>query len=137
LLLETELILYEIKKNLQWSNHFVCIYPTWWITFPAKLKGLFDRAILPGFGFHYHKTDSLWDRLLKGKSARLIATMDGPGFIYTLLGSPGMRAIKYGVLEFCGIHPVRTTIYTKLKSRSEKRKNKWIEKIKKLGTKGQ
>jgi len=135
-IMELEPCLKEFQENIQWANHIVFIFPTWWVTFPGKLKGLFDRAILPGFGFHYHKTDPLWDRLLKGKSARLITTMDGPKFTYKFFGSPGIKAIKYGVLMFCGINPVRTTICARLKSRNEKGKKSWIEKINRFGKKG-
>ena len=59
------------------SDHFVILYPVWWVVMPALLKGLFDRAWLPGSAFRYIKTKTghrtiFWHRLFRGKPARII-----------------------------------------------------------------
>jgi len=125
------------QEDIKWADHLVFIFPDWWGCFPAVLKGFIDRIFLPGFGFKYHKDSPLWDRLLKGKSARIITTMDGPNFLYRFfLCSAGVKIIKRAVLGFCGISPVRTTLIAGVKNLSVVQKEKQIEKIKKLGKKG-
>jgi hypothetical protein len=50
----------------------------WWGSEPAHLKGLLDRVLLPGLTFAYHDDDNWWDKLMEGRSADVIATMDTP-----------------------------------------------------------
>jgi putative NADPH-quinone reductase len=41
----------EAIEDLKWCNSILFVYPTWWSTFPAILKGYFDRVLLPGIAF--------------------------------------------------------------------------------------
>ncbi|HET6522271.1 MAG TPA: NAD(P)H-dependent oxidoreductase, partial [Geminicoccaceae bacterium] len=36
---------------IAWADHLVFVYPTWWGTMPARLKGFLDRVLTPGFAF--------------------------------------------------------------------------------------
>src|SRR5262245_43417292 len=45
--------LQAFQKNVQEADHCVIVYPVWWVGMPALLKGLFDRAWLPGSAFRY------------------------------------------------------------------------------------
>lgn len=56
---------------------------------PARLKGLLDRTLLSGFAFQYVKGKAQPLRLLAGKTARLLLTMDSPVWYYRWwLGDP-------------------------------------------------
>ncbi|MDH5389479.1 MAG: NAD(P)H-dependent oxidoreductase, partial [Gammaproteobacteria bacterium] len=59
---ELEPDLVNAQELMQWSNHIVFIYPNWWGTMPALMKGFFDRAFLPGFAFKYRDNSSFWDK---------------------------------------------------------------------------
>ncbi|SDI57973.1 Flavodoxin-like fold [Paenibacillus naphthalenovorans] len=78
--IELEDDLKEAQEMICWAHHLVFVYPTWWGTMPAILKGFIDRVFLPGFAFKYREHSSLWDKLLTGKSAHLIVTMDTPSW---------------------------------------------------------
>jgi NAD(P)H dehydrogenase (quinone) len=125
------------QASITWAEHIVFIYPTWWGTMPAVLKGFIDRVFLPGFGFSYRRNSSLWDKLLKGKTARLIVTMDTPSwynrFVY---GQPGHRAMKRATLQFCGINPVRITEIGPVRRSSDIARAKWLARVEKLGAEG-
>jgi len=130
--LEPDLI--QAQESILWADHLVLIYPNWWSTFPALLKGFIDRTLLPGFAFRYRSGSLLWDKLLTGRSARLIVTMDTPPWYYWLVyRRPGHNAMKRGILEFCGIRPVRITTIGSLKVSSEKKRLRWLRKVEKLG----
>ncbi|HZG17913.1 MAG TPA: NAD(P)H-dependent oxidoreductase [Candidatus Bathyarchaeia archaeon] len=130
--LEEELI--EAQESIRWADHLVIVYPTWWGTMPAILKGFFDRVLLPGFAYQYRKDSSFWDKLLAGKSARLIVTMDTPAWYNRLIyWHAGHLVMKRNILGFCGIKPVRVTEIGPVNSSSEKQRHKWLEKVKQLG----
>jgi NAD(P)H dehydrogenase (quinone) len=131
---ELEPDLLKIQKDISNADHLVFVYPNWWATFPALLKGFFDRVFIPNFAFKYHEKGLLWDKLLKGKTARLIVTMDTPRWYYCLVNrSAGHNAIKIGILEFCGIKPVKITAITPVKSSDIAKRRKWLDEVETLG----
>lgn len=134
---ELEPDLVNLQKEILIADHLVFVYPNWWGTYPALLKGFIDRVFLPGFAFNYRQDSLLWDKLLKGKSARLIVTMDNPKWYYSLVyKSPGHNSLKKGILQFSGIKPVRIIAFGPVKTSDEKQRRKWIKQIEELGKKG-
>ncbi len=123
------------QEHIKWSNHMVFVYPTWWATPPALLKAFIERTLLPGFAFKYKKSKHVvaWDKYLKGKSARIISTMDTPPWYYKLIiGDPGYKMMK-DILNFCGIKPVAKTYFGSVKMSSGKTRNNWLEKSYDIG----
>jgi putative NADPH-quinone reductase len=130
--LETDLI--RAQELINWAEHIVFVYPIWWAGKPALLKGFIDRVFLPGFSFKYRENSPFWDKYLTGKSARVIITMDAP-VLYNFLvyGNAEQKAMKRGILQFCGIKPVKITTIGSVKTMKSGQIEKWLEKIKKLG----
>lgn len=130
--LEPDLI--KAQELIRNADHLVWFYPNWWATFPAILKGFIDRVFLPGFAFKYRKDSLFWDKLLTNKSARIVVTMDTPPWYYNWInGAPGHKTMKKGVLEFCGISPVRITSFGPVKTASNEKIQKWLNQVYELG----
>lgn len=134
---ELEQDLKQAQKDIKWADHLVWIFPNWWGAYPAIMKGFIDRALLPGFGFKYTGKYS-HKKLLPHKTAHIISTMGGPVLYYRwFLGAPAIRALKKVTLEFCGIRPIKTTMFGGIrKSTNPKRIEKILNKIKTLGSEG-
>lgn len=131
---ELEPDLLKIQQDILQADHLVFVYPNWWATFPALLKGFIDRVFLPNFAFKYRDNSPFWDKLLKGKTARLIVTMDTPKWYYCLVNrNAGHHALKTGVLKFCGIKPVKISAFATVKSSDLKKRKKWLAIVEKLG----
>jgi NAD(P)H dehydrogenase (quinone) len=131
---ELEPDLRRAQELIKWSEHLVFVYPTWWATMPALLKGFLDRTLLPGFAFKYRENSPFWDKFLTGRSARLIVTMDAPAWYdYVFYGHAGKKAMKRATLEFCGVKPVKTTTVGAIKTLKPGQLEKWLEKIERLG----
>ncbi len=131
--LESDLV--KAQELILWSNHIVFIYPNWWGAMPALLKGFFDRAFLPGFAFKYREGSPFWDKLLAGRTAHLIVTMDTPPWYYRwIYRRPGHNEMKRTILGFCGIKVVKITEFAIVRDSLPAIRDKWISMAKKLGT---
>jgi NAD(P)H dehydrogenase (quinone) len=137
---ELEPDLQKFQEFLKWSEHFVIVHPVWWLGMPALLKGLFDRAWLPGSEFRYIKTKAgkrtiFWHRLMKGKTARLIVTSGVSPWIERLFPGSVNSQLKWGILWFAGLS-VRAKWFGPAENVPEDRKARWIAYVRELGNRG-
>lgn len=102
------------QENVLWCNHFVVFYPSWWSTMPALLKGLFDRAWLPGFAYQF-TSDYSWKKLLKGKSATMVVTSDTIPLVQRVIFGDTTNELRNGILWFAGFGPIRVKKFGYLK----------------------
>jgi putative NADPH-quinone reductase/1,4-dihydroxy-2-naphthoate octaprenyltransferase len=124
---ETEPAVADAMDQVAWADHLVFVFPTWWGTMPALLKGFLDRVLMPGFAFEDRDDDEGWDQLLLGRSAHLLTTMDTPAFVYRwIYGSPGLNGLGRATLGFCGIAPVRRSIYGPIKTSDAAGRKRWL-----------
>jgi NAD(P)H dehydrogenase (quinone) len=128
----------DLKKaweKIKWAEHIVWIYPQWWGFMPTILKGFIDRLFLPGFAFDPPEGKSIkWGKLLKGKTAHIIHTMDFPVWYYKLImRDTGIKIMKNQILGFVGIRTIKTTYIAPIKKSSSEFRKKWIDRIEALG----
>ena len=130
--LEPDLV--KAQEMIKWAEHMVWVYPTWWGSMPALLKGFIDRVFLPGYAFNFRKDSPLWDKHLKGRTAHLIVTMGGPPLYYKFaMFSPGIRMMGKGTLEFCGIKVKKKTIIGNIRKLSQEQVDKYSVIVRKKG----
>lgn len=124
------------RHVIEEAEHIVFVFPTWWASMPALLKGFLDRILLPGFAFEEDEASPTGYRgLLKGRTAELVTTMDTPGWVYRLIyGRPGVRAMRTGTLGFCGIKVIRTTRVCEVKTLTDAGIAGKIETVRRLGS---
>jgi putative NADPH-quinone reductase len=127
--------LQDAADAIEACDHLVLVYPTWWGTMPALLKGFFDRVLLPGYAFRYRRDSVWWDRLLAGRSARVITTLDTPPWYNRwIYRDPGISQIRATILEFCGIRPVRVSRLGAVRSSSPAQRERWLALAAELGS---
>lgn len=131
--LEPDLL--KAQEDIKWADHIVVIYPNWWGTMPALLKGFFDRAFVPGFAFKFHKVDLGWDGLLRGRTGRVIITMDTHPFHTRLLFGDFTNELRRAILMFCGVRPVRLSTIGPLPRMSDTKKKAILKKVQSFGRK--
>ena len=131
---ELEPDLLEAQEKLKWADHLVWVYPVWWGSVPAIMKGFLDRILLPGFAFKKRADSVWWDKYFTGKTARLICTLDQPVWYYRwIYGSPSHKAMKKLTMNFIGVKKVRITTIGPIRLSKEAFRMKWLKKIEKLG----
>ncbi|MCV9934339.1 NAD(P)H-dependent oxidoreductase [Flavobacterium sp. LS1R47] len=133
---ELEPDLLESWQKIKRADHLVWIHPVWWGGLPAITKGFIDRLFLPGMAFQYRENSVWWDKLLKGKTAHIITTLDQPGWYYRLFfGRPSVNQLRKSTLEFCGVKPVKVSYIGVIKTSDNNQKEKWLTKVYNLGLK--
>lgn len=126
--------IFNLLALIKWADHLVWIHPVWWGGLPAITKGFIDRIFLPGFAFQYRENSIFWDKLLKGKTARIISTLDQPGWAYHLLfGRPSINQLKKSTLQCSGVKPVKVTYLGIIRNSTSVARKKWLDKVNLLG----
>ncbi|MFP8894540.1 NAD(P)H-dependent oxidoreductase [Chryseobacterium sp. EZn1] len=134
--MELEPDLIKAWEIIQWADHLVWVHPVWWGGFPALMKGFIDRLFLPGMAYKYRENSVWWDKLLKGKTAHIITTLDQPGWYYRLFfGRPSVNQLKKSILEYCGVKPVKVTYVGIIRNSKEEQRSQWLSKVRELGKK--
>lgn len=95
------------QADILWADEIVFFFPLWWYAVPAILKGFMDRVLRSGFAFKYREGKPLPEKLLVGKSAKLVVLSGGPAWFYAVSGNPAIKMMKTS-LKFCGISPVKS-----------------------------
>lgn len=130
---ELEPDLLDAYEKIKWADHLVWVHPVWWGGVPAITKGFIDRLFLPGFTYRTIKNSYKFEKLLKGKTGRIIATLDQPGWFYRLyFKAPSERQLK-GSLTSCGVSPVKVTYKGAVITSDASQREKWINEIRRLG----
>ena len=131
---ELEPDLLDAQEKLKWAEHIVWVYPVWWSSVPAIMKGFLDRVLLPGFAFSKREKSLFCDKCLTGKTARIICTIDQPPWYYRwVYKSPSHFAMKKGTLNFIGIKRVKITAIGPIRLSTEPFRTKWLKKVEQLG----
>ena len=118
----------EILKN---TDELILIFPVWWMSMPAILKGFFDKVMLRGFAYESGKYGI--KGLLSIKSAKMITTAEAPKFLLNIMGF-GMMMRKAN-LGGVGIKNTKWIHYSlRVKGKDEDRK-KFLEKVGKFVSK--
>ena len=132
--LEPDLL--DLQEKIRAADHLVFVYPNWWCTMPAIMKGLFDRMWLPGFAFNFDKVTKKLIQRLTGKTARVIivAGTHSPFQTWWKFGD-FTNEIQYGILEFAGID-TKVTAFGPCDKVDDVCRNDWLVEVEKLAEKG-
>jgi putative NADPH-quinone reductase len=130
--LEADLL--AAQDLLQRAAHVAWFFPTWWGGPPALVKAFIDRAFLPGFAFKNRRGNSLPETLLKGRSSRVVTTMDSPAFWYQLWHRASLHtSFVNATLRYVGFGPVKTTTVYRLRELSAAQRGQWVNRLEALG----
>ncbi len=129
--LEPDLL--DAQQQILWAQRLVLVFPIWWGGVPALLKGFLDRVLLPGFAFRYKRGSPFPEKLLAGRTAHLLVTLDTPPWYFRWFQRmPGLHQIRRTTLAFCGIRPAQTLTFAPVLDSTERRRRSWLEQARTL-----
>jgi putative NADPH-quinone reductase len=122
------------QTTLAWAEHWLVIFPLWMGDMPAMLKGFFEQVLRPGFAFGAGARGPFTEKLLKGKSARIVVTMGMPAVIYRwYFRAHSLKSLERNILGFCGVAPIDETLIGTVAEASNAPHEKWLSTLRKLG----
>jgi NAD(P)H dehydrogenase (quinone) len=122
------------QQLFTWANHVVIAYPNWWGFMPAITKGFIDRIFLPGFAFKNHSGKNFPEKLLSGKSMRMLVTMDTPKWwFYIVYRASQYQIMKNIIFGYVGFKPIRFSTFGFIRKSTDKQRNNWLQQVEQTG----
>lgn len=89
-------------QYILWADHIIFIYPLWWISMPAILKGYIDRVLCKGFAYNFG--DGNYEKLLTSKKVSIITSMGTSYHVYDKCGMTILiKNAMSDIFSFCGM----------------------------------
>jgi putative NADPH-quinone reductase len=121
------------QEAILWADRLLIIYPLWLGAMPALLKGFFEQVFRPDFAFDY-RASGLPAKRLKGRAARIVVTMGMPALAYRwYFGAHSLKSLERNILAFCGIGPIRESLFGMVETAGEGRRRKWLDAMRACG----
>lgn len=115
LYLDTETETY--RKLIRQADYI--IFPIWWSSMPAILKGFIDRVFAKDFAYKYRGIMPVG--LLKGKNAWIINTHDSPAMYAKFFQKDYGKILNKQILKMCGVRTRRHDSLSYIRGSSEKK----------------
>jgi putative NADPH-quinone reductase len=127
----------ESQETIRWADHLLIVYPLWLGSMPALLKAFLEQVFRPGFAIRQSGTGKPWQKLLSGKTARIVVTMGMPAFLYRwYFRAHSLKSLERNILGFCGIGPVAESLVGLVESPNINRREQWLQRMRALGGAG-
>ena len=95
-------VVIEHTHLIQECSTIVFVYPTWWSSMPAILKGWIDRTMLPGVAFSVHpETLKLQPGLINVRQLIGITTFGGPRLASLVIRDNGSKIVTRSLRAIC------------------------------------
>lgn len=123
------------QDAIGWADHIAIFYPLWLGDVPALLKAFLEQVMRPGFAISEGARPGKAG-LLKGRSARIVATMGMPAFFYRFYyGAHSVKSLERNIFKLVGIAPVEHVLIGSVEASAE-RCREWLEEMQALGEAG-
>jgi putative NADPH-quinone reductase len=126
-------IIRQCQESVTWADHMLIVFPLWGGGMPALLKAFFEQLLRPGFAYRAGAGGRM-EKLLAGKSVRIVVTMGMPAFLYRwYFRAHGLKALTRGMLALCGVGPIHETLIGMVEAASDTKIDKLLERMRALG----
>ena len=98
----------EHVELVRTAEAIVFIYPTWWSSLPAILKGWLERVMVPGVGFVFDDANKVQPGLTNVRRIVGISTYGSPRRYVRSINDNGRRTLTRALRMSCGVWTTRT-----------------------------
>lgn len=118
------------QNDISWAKNIIFIYPIWWSSQPAMVKGWIDRVFSPGFAYTLEEDGSLRGLL----SDKLVMVFTTSAFSRGYMEEKGITAAiekltMEGIFSLCGVKTMLYKNFYAVDTASQEEKNKILAEI--------
>lgn len=130
-------VIRDAQRSIAWADHLVFVFPLWLGTMPALVKAFLEQTFRPGFAVSDAQDGAVWEKLLTGRSARIVVTMGMPALVYRwYFRAHGVRSLERNILAFSGIGPIRESLIGGVGDKDATARGRWIARMQEFGREG-
>lgn len=120
------------QEYIAWADILTFIFPIFWVSLPARLKGYIDRVFSQGFAFRLG--DRSFHGLLDDKRVVLINTTETPREVYDKSGMLASmnQTIEGGIFRYCGMEVVNHTYFMAVPSCTDNQRQDILMEVRSL-----
>lgn len=118
-----------LQADITWADQIALVFPTWWSSVPAIMKGYFDRVLTNGFAYQYGRNGA--EGLLTGKKAIVFQTTGTPGDVLEPTGTTRamQKALDDSTLAFCGIEVIAHEMFYAVTTVTDEERKDMLERV--------
>lgn len=121
----------EAQDNILWADQIVLVYPVWCMGLPAKLKAFIERVFQENVLVGYGKMGP--EPIVKNKTMVIIQSYAMPYFFMKYFyGDLPYKMLKVIFSNWCGFKIAKRFDFDVIENVSEKKRQKWLKKIRKF-----
>ena len=121
----------EYQSRIENAQHLVFIFPVWYESVPAILKGFLDKVFSNGWAYKSVPGKNTPIGQLTHLNATVISTMGMPKMIYRLLYNNALKGVLIkGTLKFSGIKNIKWINMDNIQTVSNEKRSKWLVDVK-------
>ncbi len=125
--LPLDLKVIEYQAMLKQVSELIIIFPIWWYSMPAILKGFFDKVLLKNFAYT-ESPRGLIGQLTHISKVTIITTSEGPTwYIKYFKGNFVKTVLIGGILKDIGIKNTKWINFPNIKKSSKEKRVKFLE----------
>ncbi|MEG2338976.1 MAG: NAD(P)H-dependent oxidoreductase [Clostridium sp.] len=121
------------QEFIKEADNIIFVFPTWWESMPAIMRGYIDRVF--SYGFAYGSDENGAIGLLNGKTASIIQLAGASSEEFDKLGIKKAIEVSHniGIFEFCGLKPLGHFIFNSVPFVSHEERQDMINQVVEFG----
>lgn len=121
----------EYRSRIEAAQHLVFIFPIWYQSVPAILKGFLDKVFSNGWAYKQIPGKGTPIGLLTHLNATVISTIGMPKLLYRLLYKNAVKLVLIkGSLKYSGVKNIKWFNIASVQKLSNEKRSKWLLNIK-------
>ncbi|WP_432400400.1 NAD(P)H-dependent oxidoreductase [Wukongibacter sp. M2B1] len=124
-----DVLVEKYQDMLKYSDEVIFIFPMWWYSVPAVLKGFIDKVMLKNFAYKEEKY-RLKGLLTNVKRTTVVTTSQAPTwYLKYVAGNPIKRSFIQGTLKQIGFKNIKWINSDYTTSGTDKKRKSFLNKI--------
>jgi len=124
----TDKLVGDYQERIKNAEYIFFIFPIWWGSMPAILKGFIEKVFLPEVFYTKSKSGLTKGLITNIKGVTIINTMGGPKLFYNFyLKNPIKQILIKDTLKLCGLKKIKLIQIGRIRDIANNKRKKWLK----------